>query len=235
MRTLLLSDFQKSKGNSVFDESCTLSISDKAALAIESGRLNLTIRQVGRKKSLYNLKVVVRSHFGNIKLAFGDSDSSVEFGDSTTGAYDVVAWRRSSIKIGAGTSSNGTRIICDDSSFITGEDCMFSSNVLIQTCDQHGVVDLKTGEIINARHRKVILGDHVWLGRQATIMPDVVIGEGSIVGACATATRSIPKTSVAVGIPAQVVKEDTTWCRSPHHLDTYAQAYVQQFSATGLK
>lgn len=110
---------------------------------------------------------------------------------------------------------------------------MFSSNVLIQTCDQHGIVDLATGEIVNSIASQVILGDHVWLCRQSTIMPGVSIGDGAVVGACALVTRPVSKMTVVAGVPARVVREDATWCRNPTRLDAYAEEYVKSFGISG--
>jgi len=54
---------------------------------------------------------------------------------------------------------------------------------------------------------KVIIGDNVWLGEFVSIMPDVTIGKGSIIGAHSTVTHNIPPNSIAVGSPARVIKQ----------------------------
>ena len=48
--------------------------------------------------------------------------------------------------------------------------------------------------------------DDCWIGGGATILPGVTIGRGSTIGANAVVSRDIPPYSVAVGIPARVVK-----------------------------
>jgi acetyltransferase-like isoleucine patch superfamily enzyme len=52
----------------------------------------------------------------------------------------------------------------------------------------------------------VIIEDGVWIGDKATILPNVRIGRNAIIGANAVVTRDIPANSVAVGIPAKVIK-----------------------------
>ena len=52
----------------------------------------------------------------------------------------------------------------------------------------------------------MIIGKNVWIGRNVSIMPNVNIGDGAIIGANAVVTHDIPAKSVAVGIPARVVK-----------------------------
>ena len=53
----------------------------------------------------------------------------------------------------------------------------------------------------------VIIEDGVWLGHRSTILPGVTIGKHSIVGANSVVTSDIPEYSIAVGIPAKVIKK----------------------------
>lgn len=53
----------------------------------------------------------------------------------------------------------------------------------------------------------VCIADNVWLGDNVVVLPGVSIGEGSIIGANAVVTKSIPPYCVAVGNPARVVKD----------------------------
>ena len=46
----------------------------------------------------------------------------------------------------------------------------------------------------------------LWIGGRVIILPGVTIGHGSIIGAGAVVTRDIPPYSVAVGVPAKVVR-----------------------------
>lgn len=54
--------------------------------------------------------------------------------------------------------------------------------------------------------KRICVGDYVYIGIQATIMPGVHIGNNCVIGAGAIVTRDIPDNSVAVGVPARVVK-----------------------------
>lgn len=53
----------------------------------------------------------------------------------------------------------------------------------------------------------VWIGDDVWIGRGVAILKGVTIGQGSIIGANAVVTKDIPEYSIAVGIPARVVRK----------------------------
>lgn len=50
------------------------------------------------------------------------------------------------------------------------------------------------------------VGKNVWIGRNVCVMPNVKIGKNSIIGANAVVTHNIPENSVAVGIPARVIR-----------------------------
>lgn len=56
-------------------------------------------------------------------------------------------------------------------------------------------------------HQGVTIEDDCWIGAKATILDGVTIGRGCVIGAGAVVTRSIPPYSVAMGVPARVVRQ----------------------------
>ncbi|MBR7118883.1 MAG: acetyltransferase [Lentisphaeria bacterium] len=53
----------------------------------------------------------------------------------------------------------------------------------------------------------ITIGDDVWIGGGVHINAGVTIGRGSVIGAGSVVTRDIPPMSVAVGVPAKVIKK----------------------------
>lgn len=53
----------------------------------------------------------------------------------------------------------------------------------------------------------VHIGDDVWIGGHATILPGVTIGNGAVVAAGAVVTKDVPPYTVVAGVPARVVKQ----------------------------
>lgn len=51
------------------------------------------------------------------------------------------------------------------------------------------------------------IGNNVWIGEGVIIMPGVNIGDGCVIGAHSTVSKSIPSNSIAVGTPAKVIKQ----------------------------
>ena len=52
----------------------------------------------------------------------------------------------------------------------------------------------------------VTIGDNVWIGAKVMVTKGVTIGENAVIGANSVVTRDIPANSVAVGIPARVIR-----------------------------
>ena len=53
----------------------------------------------------------------------------------------------------------------------------------------------------------VLIGDRVWIGYRAIILPGVTIGEGAVVGAGAVVTKNIEPYAIVAGNPARKIGE----------------------------
>lgn len=53
----------------------------------------------------------------------------------------------------------------------------------------------------------IVIEDNCWIGAGAIVLDGVTIGRGSCVGAGAVVTRTIPPHSLAVGVPARVIRD----------------------------
>ncbi len=63
----------------------------------------------------------------------------------------------------------------------------------------YSTIDLKKG--------KVVLGKNCKIGTHSTIMPNVRIGENSIIAAYSFVTKNVPKNEIWAGIPAKKIKK----------------------------
>lgn len=152
---------------------------------------------------------------GHLKFLLGSGTGRVDINGAGPINISVRMWRTSSLKIGAGTTITDARFVCDDADVIVGEDGLWSDQILVQSNDQHGIVDLETGEVINAGRRQTVIGDHVWIGRQATLMPDVDVGNGSILATGAVLTSNMDSNSIFAGVPARKIRNGVSWSRNP--------------------
>lgn len=54
--------------------------------------------------------------------------------------------------------------------------------------------------------KPVVIGNDVWIGANAVILPGVTIGEHCVVAAGAVVTKDVPPRSLVGGVPAKVIK-----------------------------
>lgn len=109
------------------------------------------------------------------------------------------------LKIG---DNSGIGINCEIYGPVTiGKNVMMGPEVVIYTSGhRHNRTDIPMGEQGDDGVKPVEIGNDVWIGRRAIILPGVKIGNGCIIGAGAIVTKDVPDYSVAVGVPAKVVK-----------------------------
>jgi acetyltransferase-like isoleucine patch superfamily enzyme len=53
---------------------------------------------------------------------------------------------------------------------------------------------------------KTLIGEDVWIGANVCILAGVTIGRGSVIGMGSVVTKNVPPYSIAVGVPAKVVR-----------------------------
>lgn len=100
----------------------------------------------------------------------------------------------------------------ENTCIIIGNDCMFSNHIIVRTSDAHPIYDLNSNKRINLP-QSILIGDHVWVAPDSKIMKGAEVGNGSIIGSNTLVTKPIPQNSLAVGIPAKVIKENVRWTR----------------------
>lgn len=58
------------------------------------------------------------------------------------------------------------------------------------------------------RTAPVTIGDDVWIGGGAILLPGVTIGNNVVIGAGSVVTHSLPDNVVAFGAPCRVIREN---------------------------
>jgi acetyltransferase-like isoleucine patch superfamily enzyme len=88
-----------------------------------------------------------------------------------------------------------------------GDSALIADDVYISDFD-HRFDDLTTPiKDQGIAKSRVRIERDVWLGTKVTVCRGVMIGEGTVVGANAVVTKDLPAFSVAVGVPARVIKD----------------------------
>jgi acetyltransferase-like isoleucine patch superfamily enzyme len=91
-----------------------------------------------------------------------------------------------------------------------GDNCLTGKWVTI-TDNSHGAnvaeeLNVPPGERPLYSKGPVIIGDNVWIGDKATVLPGVHIGNNVIIAANAVVTKDVPDNCTVAGVPAKIIK-----------------------------
>ena len=108
-----------------------------------------------------------------------------------------------------GSSFINTNTVINCFSYIEiGSHTFISDDVRIQDSDNHYVIS-------NGRKqdntKPIIIGNHVWIGKNVLILKGVHIGNGAIIAAGSVVIRDVPENSLVAGNPAVVKKTNIKW------------------------
>lgn len=119
---------------------------------------------------------------------------------------DVTLECLNNISIGKNSYINGGCISAVDGKIIIGDNCMLSYNVHIRT-DMHSHDSIELPMIKQGGYAKdVIIGNDVWIGFGAQVMPGVHIADGCIIGAGAVVTHNTEPYCIYGGVPAKLIR-----------------------------
>ncbi len=116
-----------------------------------------------------------------------------------------------SITIGNDVCVSDSVHIAATNCIIIGNNVLIASKVYISD-HSHGAYKGKeqsSPEVPPNRRRisslnQVIIEDNVWIGESVSVLPNVTIGKGSVIGSNSVVTKNIPPYSIAIGVPARV-------------------------------
>lgn len=104
--------------------------------------------------------------------------------------------------IGEGTNILSGAIVSNDVTI--GKGCIiYFNSIITHDCVIEDFVEISPSVTLLGKCK---IKKYTQIGSNATILPKVTIGKNVIIGAGAVITTSIPDNSVAVGIPAKVIK-----------------------------
>ncbi len=113
------------------------------------------------------------------------------------------------VSVGNKTSMSGGCVISAVRQVYIEDSVLFARNVYISD-HIHKYSDTTTpiiGQGID-KIRPVRIKCGAWVGQNVVICPGVTIGTGAVIGANAVVTHDVPDYSLAVGVPARVVKNN---------------------------
>ena len=127
-----------------------------------------------------------------------------EVGDCTEIRPPFYVDYGSHIRMGARCFANFGLVALDVAPITIGDDVQIGPNVQLLTPTHPVEAEPRRAKWEAAE--PITIGDNVWLGGGAIVLPGVTIGENTVVGAGSVVTRDLPANVVAVGNPARVVR-----------------------------
>jgi len=106
------------------------------------------------------------------------------------------------IKIGKDTIIGDHAFLDGRGPLLIGNHVDIASGVMIYNSEH----DINSDDF-GAREESVEIGDYVFVGPRAIILPGVKIGQGAIIAAGAVVTKDVPEFAIAGGVPATVIGE----------------------------
>lgn len=133
-------------------------------------------------------KKIFLKHSNNFKV-----HSNVDFGTGVN------------VEIGNNSSLNRGAWISNDT--IIGDDVMMGPNVTILSSSHNfNRLDIPMTQQGAPKRNKVIIGNDVWIGTRAIILPGVKVGNHCIIGSGSVVTKDVPDYAIVGGSPAKLIK-----------------------------
>jgi acetyltransferase-like isoleucine patch superfamily enzyme len=112
------------------------------------------------------------------------------------------------IKIGQRTAINEfNNIRASGGEIVIGDECLISEFVSMVATNYSTARDTPMRQQNTDESRtRIQIGNDVWIGTHAVILPGATIGTGCVIGGGAVVVGAIPDYAVAVGVPARVIR-----------------------------
>jgi acetyltransferase-like isoleucine patch superfamily enzyme len=148
----------------------------------------------------------IRMH-GDVFLT---NEGEVHIGDRVTFMRGTVPVELSAqdggvIRVGAYTHFNYGCIFVACGQIDIGERCRFGYYTIVLDCDMHRLEPERRHE--RPEPAPIKIGDDVWVGSRAIIMPGVTLGNGCVVAAGSIVTKDVPPRTLVAGVPAKIIRE----------------------------
>ena len=153
---------------------------------------------------------------GRIELVVGARYISIGPNTKINEGIYLTAWKQDDclpiLSIGKNCRIGAFNHITCSNRIEIGDNCLTGKWVTI-TDNSHGNTDVENLALPPIKRSviskgPVIVGNNVWIGDKATILPNVKIGDGAVIGANSVVTKDIPAYCVVAGNPAKIIKNN---------------------------
>lgn len=107
------------------------------------------------------------------------------------------------IRVGKNVFINHACTFMDRGGITIGNDVLIAPKVNLITINHPIQPELRHSTI----SQPIVIGNNVWIGVSATVMPNVTIGDNAIIAAGAVVTKDVPPNTIVAGVPAKIIKQ----------------------------
>lgn len=109
------------------------------------------------------------------------------------------------IKLGKNVFINLNCYLMDGGKITIGDNVFIGSYCGFYTANH--ALDYPSRNIGLEKALPITIGDNCWFGANVIVLPGVTIGSGCVIGAGSVVSKDIPDNSLAVGVPAKVIRK----------------------------
>lgn len=142
---------------------------------------------------------------GHRNISLGDS-TSIRSG-ARIEAQPRFEHRTPRLTIGSNTNiEQNVHIMCHSRVSIGDRVSITGNCAIVDVTHPVDVAGVKIGDAIVDEDSFVVIQDDAFLGFGTVVLPNVVIGQGAVIGANSVVSTDIPPFTVAAGAPARVIR-----------------------------
>jgi acetyltransferase-like isoleucine patch superfamily enzyme len=148
-----------------------------------------------------------RCNIGSRSRLFVGPNAEISFGEDVYFTRNFTGDFYGRLTIGRGVFFQHSCTMSVHENVTIGEYALFGEQVSITDANHVITAGSDPIDFRGFVTRPIVIGRNVWVGAKATILPGVHIGDNAVIGANAVVTHDIPAYTVAVGIPARVIRD----------------------------
>nr|WP_159022662.1 acyltransferase [Formosa sp. L2A11] len=184
---------RNTKGNLKIYKNTSLDIDPSSKLVIDEGYLEI------------NKKWTNNDPFPSVFVLRENAEILVRKSFSIYSGSKIYVNKDAKLILGSGYINNNFNLSCFKQIEI-GHDVAISENVCIRDTDNHKILNSSQEPTMPIK-----IGNHVWIGMNATILKGVTIGDGAIIAAGALVNKDVPPKCLVGGVPASLIRENVEW------------------------
>ncbi len=152
--------------------------------------------------------VETHGHFLNSTAILYNKENVVQKEGSHINEFVIIRSPVSKLILGKNSHINAFTVIFTGTHGITiGENVMIAPHCcLIEGSHEYRNVEIPMMWAGNFSDGAIIIEDDVWIGANCTILHNVTIGKGAVIGAGSVVNRNVEPYSIMAGVPARKIK-----------------------------